>query len=108
MELTKQKCEACEGGIPPFTLEEIKQYLPQLKLDWQVLANQKLERIFKFKNFVEAVVFVNQVAALAEAEGHHPNIYFTWGKCNIELWTHAVNGLSENDFILAAKIDLIK
>ena len=83
----------------------IKKYLKKVK-NWK-LKNNKLYKEFKFKNFKEALKFVNKVGKIAEKEGHHPDIYFTWGKCDIELFTHNVKGLSENDFILAAKIDKI-
>mgnify|MGYP001618039962 CR=1 FL=1 len=106
MNLAQKKCVACEGGMHPMPMFLVKKYLKQVK-KWK-LKNGHLYKEFKFKNFKEALKFVNKVGSISEKEGHHPNIYFTWGKCNIELWTHAVNGLSENDFILAAKIDLIK
>ncbi|MEK6862640.1 MAG: 4a-hydroxytetrahydrobiopterin dehydratase [Nanoarchaeota archaeon] len=105
MDLSKKKCIACEGGMPPMPLFLIKKYLKKVK-NWK-LKNNKLYKEFKFKNFKEALKFVNKVGKIAEKEGHHPDIYFTWGKCDIELFTHNVKGLSENDFILAAKIDKI-
>ena len=86
--------------------EEIEKY-SKLVAGWG-LKNGKLYRSFKFKDFKETLKFVNKVGEIAEKEGHHPDIYFTWGKCTIELYTHAIKGLSENDFILAAKIDKIK
>ena len=85
--------------------EEIEKY-SKLVAGWG-LKNGKLYRSFKFKDFKETLKFVNKVGEIAEKEGHHPDIYFTWGKCTIELYTHAIKGLSENDFILAAKIDKI-
>ena len=106
MNLTKKRCVPCEGGVPPIKGKELKRYLKEVK-DWKAVKQHHLEKEFKFKNFLEALEFVNKVGAIAEKEGHHPNIYFTWGKAKINLWTHAINGLSENDFILAAKIDRI-
>lgn len=106
MELSKKRCIACEGGMPPMPRFLIKKYLKQVK-NWK-LNNNHIYKEFKFKNFKEALKFVNKVGKIAEKEGHHPDIYFTWGKCKIELFTHAVKGLSENDFILASKIDKIK
>ncbi|MEK6933191.1 MAG: 4a-hydroxytetrahydrobiopterin dehydratase [Nanoarchaeota archaeon] len=106
MDLSKKVCVACEGRTLPISMFLIKKYLKQVK-SWKI-RNKHLYKEFKFKNFKESLKFVNKVGAIAEKEGHHPNIYFTWGKCNIELFTHAVKGLSENDFILAAKIDKIK
>ena len=106
MDLSKKVCVACEGGTPPMPMFLIKKYLKKVR-KWK-LKKGHLYKEFKFKNFKEALSFVNKVGKIAEKNGHHPDIYFTWGKCNIELFTHAVKGLSENDFILAAKIDKIK
>lgn len=107
MDLTKQKCKPCEGGIPPFTLAQSKKHLKQAKL-W-TLEGKKITRIFKFKNFVEVLVFVNKVGALAQQQGHHPNIYiFDFSNVRLDLWTHKIGGLHINDFIMAAKINNIK
>lgn len=104
--LSNQKCVPCEVGGDPLTPAEIKQLLPQLEDKWQVTnENKRLERDFKFKDFVQAMKFVNQVADLAESEGHHPDLHIHYNKVKIELWTHAVKGLSLNDFIEAAKIN---
>ena len=105
MDLLKKKCVPCEVGTPPLTEKKIQQYLTELKTPWEVLENKKISRAFKFKNFKEAMVFINKVAELAESEGHHPDIHISWNRVMIELWTHAVNGLSENDFILASKVE---
>lgn len=102
--LGDKKCVPCQGGIDPLTAEEIKPYLAQLPDGWEVMEDKKLVRMFKFKDFVEALAFVNKVGEVAEEQGHHPDIYFTWGRAKIELWTHKIKGLHENDFILAAKI----
>lgn len=108
MDLTQKHCVPCEGGIPSFTSQQIQAYLPQIDSSWQVVNQAKLVRNFKFKNFVAAIKFVNQVAQVAEAEGHHPNIHLTdWNQVTLELYTHKISGLHENDFILAAKIDLL-
>lgn len=104
--LTERKCVPCEGGVDPISLSKASEYLKQLHPDWKIIENgQKIERKFTFKNFRQALEFVNKVGELAEQEGHHPNIYFSWGFVVITLWTHAIDGLFENDFILAAKID---
>jgi len=103
-DLAQKTCVACEGGTPPLTPEQIQQLLPQVN-DWQVLENKHIEKNFTFKDFKELMQFVNRVADVAEAEGHHPDLHIFYNKLRIELWTHAVKGLSENDFILAAKID---
>ncbi len=109
MELLKKKCVPCEGGTPPMTDEEedrLKSQVPDWDLDRG--ATHKLAREFKFKNFKAALAFVNKVGAIAEGEGHHPDIHVYYSKVVLELYTHAVGGLSENDFIIAAKIDAIK
>ena len=105
-ELATRKCVPCGGGIPPIPKEKAAEFMRQLHPDWQIIADgKKIERKFKFKNFREALDFVNQVGELAEAEDHHPSISFGWGFVTIILWTHAISGLFDNDFILAAKID---
>ncbi len=105
IQLDQQKCVPCEGGTNPLTLSEYAPYLKQVG-DWEVVEERKIEKLFKFKNFKEALNFVNKVGAIAESENHHPNIYlFGWNKVKITLTTHAIKGLSVNDFILAAKIN---
>jgi 4a-hydroxytetrahydrobiopterin dehydratase len=105
--LSDKKCVACEGGVPPLTSQEIAGYQAELKDPWEVVSNKKIKKEFKFKDFKEAIGFVNKVAHLAEEEGHHPDIYIVYNRVGIELWTHAIGGLSENDFILAAKVEKI-
>ena len=101
------KCVPCEGGTPPLAPDKINEYKIQLNQSWQILENKKIRREFIFKDFKESVAFVIKVAALAENEGHHPDIYIFYNKVTLELSTHAISGLSENDFILAVKIDKI-
>ena len=104
MDLTKKHCVPCEGGIPPMNKKEAEKYLKEVK-GWQLSGN-KIEKELKFKNFKKAMEFVNTVADLAEEEGHHPDILvYSWNKVKLMTYTHAIGGLSENDFILAAKID---
>jgi len=105
MELTEKKCEPCEGGMPSFTQEQIDEFLPKVQ-GWEVI-DGKLHREFKFKNFAEAGAWLDKVRVLADEENHHPDIHWYYNKIVIELWTHAVDGLSENDFILAAKMNKI-
>ncbi len=105
-DLIQKKCVLCEDQAP-FREEEIKKYMVELKKGWEVLADQKIKKLFKFKDFKEAMIFVNKVAVLAESEGHHPDIAVHYNKVDIVIWTYALGGLSENDFILAAKIDNI-
>ncbi len=109
-DLIKKKCVPCEGGVIPFDISEIHKY--QKKVDgWLLKQDEKeiffLEKEFKFKNFLESQSFVNKVGNISESEGHHPDIIFGWGYSKIKITTHAIKGLSENDFILAAKIDQI-
>jgi len=103
--LSEKHCVPCEGGMPAFGKKQITKYKSQLKSNWEVLNDKKLRKEFIFKNFVQVMGFVNQVALIAQAEDHHPDMQVSYKKVVVELWTHAVNGLSENDFILAAKID---
>ena len=109
-DLAKKNCQPCEGGILPLDISEIHKY--QKKIDgWNVIKNDRtiyfLEKKFIFKNFINSQDFVNKVGIISEEEGHHPDIFFGWGYAKIMITTHAIEGLSENDFILAAKIDLI-
>ncbi|SRR5258708_6704152 len=103
--LAKAHCVPCEGGVDPIQEPEINKYLKQLKLDWEVIDGKKISHQFEFKNFVEAIAFINKIVPIAEAEGHHPDIYIFYNKVRIELWTHAINGLFKNDFIMASKIE---
>jgi len=103
--LSKFKCEACEGGVAPLTPLEYQGYLEQIP-DWQVLEEKSIERDLAFGSFKEALSFVNRVGELAEDEGHHPNLYiYNYQRVKISLYTHAIGGLSLNDFIVAVKID---
>ena len=107
-DLTKKKCIPCEGGVISFDISEIHKY--QKKIDgWDVLKNEKntffLHKKFNFKNFLDSQDFINKVGRISEDEGHHPDISFGWGYTEIKISTHAIEGLSKNDFILAAKID---
>ena len=105
--LTSMKCVACRGGEPTVTEAEMAEYHPQVS-DWQLIEHEDirhLERVFKFKNFVEALAFTDRVGALAEAEGHHPALLTEWGRVTVSWWTHKIRGLHRNDFIMAAKTD---
>ena len=109
-DLSEKKCVPCEGGIPSFNLSEIHKYLKKVD-GWDVKKNENenfyLLKEFKFENFISAQAFVNKVGNIAEIEGHHPDIWFGWGYAKIKIFTHAIKGLAESDFILAAKIDKI-
>jgi 4a-hydroxytetrahydrobiopterin dehydratase len=102
--LTARRCVACDKGTPPLTEAQAAAYLPQVP-DWEMREGKSLRRRFRFKDFAETMAFVNRVAALAEAEGHHPDIFISYIRVRVDLTTHAIDGLSENDFIMAAKID---
>ncbi|MDO8538344.1 MAG: 4a-hydroxytetrahydrobiopterin dehydratase [archaeon] len=104
--LSKKRCVPCEGGIPPLSLKKVKELLKELN-EWKAEKNKKLWKEFNFKNFVEAMHFANLVGEIAEKENHHPDLCISWGKVKVELSTHSIKGLSENDFILASKIDAI-
>lgn len=107
--LTKMKCEACRSDSPTVTPEAMKEYLPQIP-DWHVVEREaipRLERVYRFKSFVEALDFTNRVGALAEEEGHHPALLTEWGKVTVAWWTHKIRGLHRNDFVMAAKTDAL-
>lgn len=106
-ELTEQKCEACRVGAPSVTAEEIERLQPQVP-EWRVLTEDdipKLDRMFKFKNFKDAIAFTDEVGEEAEKEGHHPRLITEWGKVGVTWWTHKIRNLHKNDFIMAAKTD---
>jgi 4a-hydroxytetrahydrobiopterin dehydratase len=103
-DLASRRCVPCKGGTPPLTQPEIEPLLAQLE-DWQAVDAHHLTKTFKFENFVDALSFVNHFGQIAEKEGHHPDIYLAWGKVRVDIWTHKINGLTESDFVLAAKGD---
>ncbi len=108
-ELKEMKCVPCRGGVPPLTSEQIAGLHPGVP-EWQVLdveGIQRLQRVFKFKNFAQALEFTNKVGALAEEEDHHPALLTEWGKVTVTWWTHKIKGLHNNDFIMAAKTDAL-
>lgn len=105
MDLSTKKCKPCEGGVPPLDQKEVAELKKQVSGDWNVVEMKKITREFSFVNYRHTMEFVNKVADLAEEEGHHPDMHVFYGRVMIELWTHSINGLSENDFIMASKID---
>jgi len=107
MDLSTKKCRPCEGGIAPLDKKEVADYKKHIKGDWDVVENKKISKEYLFVNYTHTMDFVNKVAHLAEEEGHHPVLFVFYSKVEVYLWTHAILGLSENDFILAAKIDKI-
>jgi 4a-hydroxytetrahydrobiopterin dehydratase len=106
MSLTDQKCVPCEGCVDKLSPEKVVEFLKSIE-GWSV-EDEKLHKTFEFVNFIQAMGFINQIAILAEVEGHHPDFAVHYNKVDFTIWTHAIGGLSENDFILAAKIDAMK
>ena len=105
-ELANKTCVPCRGGVPPLAgkeLEALAKEVPQ----WKVVDGHHIVRAFAFPDFRQALAFVNKVGAIAEEQGHHPDIFLSWGKAEVTTWTHKINGLTESDFILAAKIDRV-
>jgi 4a-hydroxytetrahydrobiopterin dehydratase len=116
-DLLKKKCVPCKGGAMPLAKQEVLKYMEQVS-GWTLVENKKpkpeqaqfearISKEFKFQDFIGAINFVERVADVAEMEGHHPDIHWTWNKITLVLWTHSIGGLSENDFIVAAKIDAL-
>ena len=104
MSLADKTCVPCHGGVPKLTREQFQSLLGELK-DWQVVDDQRLHKVVKTKDFEKALKLANNVGEIAEEQQHHPDLLVRWGSLTIDLWTHAIDGLSEADFILAAKID---
>lgn len=105
-ELASKTCVPCKGGTPPLKGEELEGLRRQVP-EWEIVEEHHLRRRFRFKNFREALGFVNRVGDLAEEQGHHPDIGFGWGYAEISVWTHKIDGLTESDFIFAAKVDAL-
>ena len=103
-ELASKTCVPCRGGVPPLQGTELGALLKQVD-HWNVVEEHHITKVFPFPDFQKALDFVNKVGAVAEEQGHHPDIYLAWGKAEIKIWTHKIDGLTESDFILAAKID---
>src|SRR5207237_156033 len=106
-QLAAETCAPCGGGVPPLHGEELAVLARQLGNGWRVVDEHHLEKELTFPDFAQALAFTNRVGALAEEQGHHPDIYLAWGKVRITIWTHKIGGLSRSDFVLAAKIDLL-
>ena len=104
-ELADKSCIPSDGNTPPVLGERATQLLSELGDGWGLNESGHLEKLFVFKNFVEAIGFANTIGDIAEAEGHHPDLHVGWGRCGVEIWTHDINGLAESDFVLAAKVD---
>lgn len=105
--ISKKKCVPCQGGIPPLNKDQVKLLIKELDSGWEVSKNRKIKKEFQFNEYSDAILFTNKVAALSEKEGHHPYIHINYKQVVIILFTHKINGLHENDFILASKCDTI-
>jgi 4a-hydroxytetrahydrobiopterin dehydratase len=103
--LAERQCVPCKGGVSALKGGDLARLAGELGGGWQVVAEHQLEKEYRFRDFREALAFTNQVGALAEAQGHHPDIYLAWGKVKLTIWTHKISGLTESDFVLAAKAD---
>ena len=103
--LAEKECVPCKGGIPPLKGPDLTSLLADLGSGWSVVSEHHLEKEYRFKNFREALNFTIKVGELAEAQGHHPDIYLAWGKVKLTVWTHKIDGLTESDFVFAAKAD---
>lgn len=106
MSLANRSCKPCRGDVPALSREDIEPFMKQIS-GWQLVDDHKIRKKIKFKNFMGPMELANEIASLAEEEGHHPDLYIRWGELMVEIWTHKVNGLTESDFVLAAKIDQI-
>jgi 4a-hydroxytetrahydrobiopterin dehydratase len=104
MGLAEKTCVPCRGGVPPLNAEQIRPLAAEV-FNWKVVNNHHIEREFKFPDFKTALDFTNKVGTIAEEQGHHPDIFLAWGKVGVKVWTHKIDGLTESDFIMAAKID---
>ena len=105
-ELAEKTCVPCKGGVPPLGGTDLQRLADQVP-EWKVVEEHHIERTFDFSNFREALEFTNRVGELAEEQGHHPDIFLAWGKTGIKIWTHKIDGLTESDFVMAAKIDAL-
>lgn len=103
--LASRECEPCRGGVPPLEGEELRELRRELDAGWEVVDGHHLAKTFEFEDFVTALEFVNEVGELAERQGHHPDLHLSWGQVKVEIWTHKIDGLTESDFVLAAKTE---
>ncbi len=107
-ELAKQQCVPCRGGVPPLTGAELGDLQARLGGDWSVVEQHHLEKVYKFDDFRQALDFTIKVGEMAEEQDHHPDIYLTWGRVKVTIWTHKIDGLTESDFVFAAKADALR
>jgi len=106
-DLAAMQCVPCRGGVPPLKGKALDDLLAELGNGWRVVDEHHLEKEYRFKDFREALDFTNRVAAVAEEQGHHPDVHLAWGKVGLTVWTHKIDGLTESDFVFAAKADRV-
>lgn len=106
-ELANKTCKPCQGGVPPLKGKDLRQLAERLDNGWQVVDDHHLEKEYSFKDFREALDFTNRIGAVAEEQNHHPDIFLTYGKVRVQMWTHKIDGLTESDFVFAAKCDRV-
>ena len=106
-DLAARSCVPCKGDVPPLAGAELEALASQLEAGWNVVSGHHLEKQFRFGNFVDALAFTNRVGALAEEQAHHPDLHLSWGRVRVEIWTHKIDGLTESDFIWAAKCEAL-
>ncbi len=104
-ELANEVCLPCRGGVLPLTRDQIEHLLASLGGDWRVVEEHHLGKLYEFENFARALELVNRIGAIAEEQNHHPDLYLSWGRVEVKVWTHKINGLAKADFVLAAKCD---
>lgn len=107
-DLASRECVPCRGGVPPLAGDELRRLHGELGQDWSVVDEHHLEREFTFPDFAEALAFVNRVGQMAEVQGHHPDLFLAWGRVGVKIWTHKIDGLTESDFVFAAKADALR
>lgn len=106
-DLAARECVPCRGGVPPLPADRAQELLAELGHDWTVVDNHHLEKAYTFPDFAEALAFTNRIGAVAEEQGHHPDLHLAWGRVGVTIWTHKIDGLTESDFIFAAKCDAV-
>ena len=103
-DLADRECVPCKGGVPPLRGAELQRFVARVD-GWSVVAEHHVEKQYRFPDFVTALAFVNTIGAIAEQQGHHPDLFLAWGRVGVKIWTHKIDGLTESDFVLAAKVD---
>jgi 4a-hydroxytetrahydrobiopterin dehydratase len=107
-DLADKQCVPCKGGVPPLKGDELRRLRDQLDDGWSVVDEHHLTKRYEFDDFRQALDFTNRVGEMAEEQGHHPDIYLAWGRVDVTVWTHAIDGLTESDFVFAAKTDRVR